>query len=273
MNTNTDHMRADHGGDPRRLEREIDQQRDHIGEIVDALGQKLSPGDIVDRMMRSGKAGGGDFARNLSQTVRDNPVPALLASAGLIWLFASRHDGHSHAGDPGARYGDTTRMQPGVGTGGGTESAAGLHATTAPAAHDAQPPMAHLGEKLHGVGDRIGHGRDVARDSLRHGGERARNGFEHLLHDNPMVLGALAMAVGSLLGAVVPISRKEDELLGDTGATLRSKVSESVDAAKGAASDLKRDVARDTGPSREASVGRDGAGDVGTTDGTRDAAG
>ncbi|HAN52132.1 MAG TPA: hypothetical protein DCQ75_03590, partial [Pseudomonas sp.] len=86
--------------DPSTLEREIDQQRAEIGNIVHALESKLSPGQMIDTALGYAKGGGGEFLHNLSDTVKANPVPTLLTGIGLVWLMAGqnrRPDYSAHA--------------------------------------------------------------------------------------------------------------------------------------------------------------------------------
>src|SRR5690606_31004326 len=77
--------------DPAVLEREIDQQRAEISDIVHALENKLSPGELIDTALGYVKGGSGEFFSNLSNTVKANPVPTVLTSIGLIWLMAGQN--------------------------------------------------------------------------------------------------------------------------------------------------------------------------------------
>ncbi len=43
---------------------------------------------------------------------------------------------------------------------------------------------------------------------------RAKDNFSHMLEEQPLVLGVLGLAVGTLLGAMIPATRREDELMG-----------------------------------------------------------
>jgi hypothetical protein len=55
---------------------------------------------------------------------------------------------------------------------------------------------------------------------MRHAGEyygqRAREGFGYVLEEQPLVLGAVGMALGALLGSLLPSTRQEDEYFGPT---------------------------------------------------------
>ena len=52
--------------------------------------------------------------------------------------------------------------------------------------------------------------------AARHQVDRARTGFEHMLEEQPLVLGAVAVALGAVLGATLPTSRIENRYLGPT---------------------------------------------------------
>lgn len=86
---------------------EIEDTRSRMDETLDALGDRLNPRRIIDDVVdyfvgpsggtgtAKGSVGGtasqisdsaGEFGRNLSRTVRDNPVPSVLIGAGLAWL-------------------------------------------------------------------------------------------------------------------------------------------------------------------------------------------
>jgi ElaB/YqjD/DUF883 family membrane-anchored ribosome-binding protein len=260
MNTTRDQIDAESRKDPERLEREIDQQRDTIGNIVSALENKLSPGEIVDRVMRASNSTGGEFARNLGNVVRANPMPTLLTTAGLVWLYASRRDS-APVHEPAPAYGSTYATTGATSTSSGYAksgedhgSGEGLKDKASHLKEGASERVSHLKDgiserassmregashlrdnashKWSDAKDRVGETAHNAADSMRHQADRARQGFSHLMEDNPLVIGAIALGVGALLGAALPTTRKEDELMGETGDKLRSKAGEAKDAVR-----------------------------------------
>jgi hypothetical protein len=76
---------------PDAIERELEQTRARLGDHLDELTSRLSPGQLVDEALmyaRDGQAAA--FVRNLGASVRDNPLPVAVVGAGLLWLaFAS----------------------------------------------------------------------------------------------------------------------------------------------------------------------------------------
>ena len=54
------------------------------------------------------------------------------------------------------------------------------------------------------------------RHASEHYGQRAQEGFGKVLEEQPLVLGAVGLAVGALLGSLLPSTRREDETFGPT---------------------------------------------------------
>lgn len=201
--------------DPATLEREIDQKRAEISHIVDALENKLSPGEMIDRALGYARGNGGEFLGNLTGTLKANPVPTLLTGIGLVWLMA----------------GQNRRDQPPVVTAGATTEGASARDKLAQKSADIKTRAEHVRESVSGslgstrsrVGEsmsntrtRLGEGRRHAGESLRNGATRARGGYERMRNEQPWALGAIGVALGALFAATIPPTRREDELMGHT---------------------------------------------------------
>lgn len=241
--------------DPATLEREIDQQRAEISHIVEALESKLSPGEMIDRALGYARGNGGEFLTNLTDTLKANPVPAVLTGVGLAWLML----GQNH------------RPVEGVGrTRGVGDSLASARDRLGQASHEAGSRMAEarsqLSDGAHHAGERVSEATRRARQRLDdagtrlgHGATRAREGFDHLRQEQPLALGVLGIAVGALIAATLPPTRREDQWLGETrdqlGEQLRHKAKEGYEqvSAKGEemAGQLRRE--RGNGQSQHAS--------------------
>jgi hypothetical protein len=71
-----------------RIERNLEATRARLDATLDALQQKLSPGEMVDQAVTYIKEGSGaEFGRNLLVSVRENPIPAVLVGVGIAWLM------------------------------------------------------------------------------------------------------------------------------------------------------------------------------------------
>ncbi|MFJ4156641.1 DUF3618 domain-containing protein [Pseudomonas sp. NPDC089752] len=193
--------------DPDLLEQEINAKREHISDLVDALEQRLSPGQMVDRVLAYAKGNGGEFFQNLGTTLKNNPVPATLTVLGLAWLGLNQNRpfnaGPAHTG-------------PGLGE------------KLGEAVDTVKSAVAHAGEAMHGAGHKVRMKAHDVRDRASELGSGARDSahtvadqttalkgqFDHLLHEQPLVMAALGIALGAALGAALPSTRKEDQLMG-----------------------------------------------------------
>jgi ElaB/YqjD/DUF883 family membrane-anchored ribosome-binding protein len=195
----------------------------------------------------------GDQARQagsgLFGTMRDNPIPSAMIGAGLAWLIVGRRR-QSHELDRSAEsYGgyyapqsytsaDTAMYGPPASTVGAT-AGGGIHSSS-----DMESEGRHgMGEKASELRDRMSektsHARErvaettsEARDAMRERAQAARSRASELRHDtaerarrtrgwaeqqmdeNPLVMGAAVLALGAVIGSLVPTTRKEDELIG-----------------------------------------------------------
>lgn len=74
--------------DPAVIEREVNATRARLDRHLHELSQRLSPGQLLDEALgylRS--SGGADFARNLTETVRERPFPVVLTGVGISWMM------------------------------------------------------------------------------------------------------------------------------------------------------------------------------------------
>lgn len=202
MNTSAN-IDAESRKDPARLEREIDQQRARISGIIDALEYQLAPRQLLDRAAGLTQDNGREFAQNLRETVQAHPVPALLTSVGLAWMYISRNDrpaGAARASWPSAQ-GDSSSvddLKDGAKNLGDRLSDATDQARTS--VHDA---ASHISEST-----------SHARQAVREQGRWARDQFNQTLERNPLALGAVGVALGALVGALLPRTEQEDRMMG-----------------------------------------------------------
>jgi hypothetical protein len=87
------------------LQREIDQDRQRIGDRIDAIQERMSPGQIIDEVLAYAKgSGGGEYMTNLGHALKASPVPVALMGVSLAWLMAK--------GTPSPEASTTSRVEP-----------------------------------------------------------------------------------------------------------------------------------------------------------------
>ena len=76
------------------LEQEVHAERARVDATLDELQRRLTPGQLVDEVLRHGRGAGTDFVSNLGRTLSANPIPTALVGVGLLWLLLAPHAGH-----------------------------------------------------------------------------------------------------------------------------------------------------------------------------------
>lgn len=229
-----------HDKSPDEIEEEIEYTRAELSDTLHALERKLSPGQLVDQTLgyfRGAGEGSSEFAANLGRSIKDNPAPIALLGISLGWLMmgGSERSDRRHSRTYREPYRGpivtpstatatttTTQREPIVTSSGGTagsgESRSGYKEKARHTAHEARE---RAGQWTHGAREKMGEAAEAAHYQAEHLGdmahyqaERARRGFAYMLQEHPLVLGSIGVAVGAVLGAGLPPTRREDELMG-----------------------------------------------------------
>jgi hypothetical protein len=179
---------------PEQLERTADQIRADLDRTLDALERKLSPSQLLDRSLAYLREHSGELTRAVGETVRRNPVPIMLAVAGVGWLVAStlraRNDSDDTFGDE-SPYADRPARRGKIRD--RVEAARErIHSSRAAAAN------------------KFAQAADVTREQTRRTQYQVLTAIER----RPILLGGVAVAIGALIGAVIPATEYEDRIVG-----------------------------------------------------------
>jgi ElaB/YqjD/DUF883 family membrane-anchored ribosome-binding protein len=215
------------GKSPEAIEREIDAQRANIGNIVDALESKFTPGQVFDQALSMMQSNGTTFLTNLGTSVRNNPVPVVLTSVGLLWMMMSQN--RPPTPRPSYRAGPVDKAGEWVdGLTDGIDSARDHLHQTADTFKDGYQTVkgkaAHLSDNLGAASENISHAVHDASDRLVRSTQVVSHQFRHLLQEQPLMVAAAGIALGAMLGAALPSTATEQRYLGKTSAGLADKV-------------------------------------------------
>ncbi|HEY0686430.1 MAG TPA: DUF3618 domain-containing protein [Steroidobacter sp.] len=200
------------------LEREGEQIRASLDRTLDEIQQRLSPAELMDRSMEFVRENGMDLLREAADTVRRNPVPIALTAAGLVWLVASVARSRSSE-DVGGEGQDLSRYRAQSGRGYSRygrdpDDYRGDYRTDFEredwdaTAHGRVRNAAH--EMRRKVEGGVSRSMRTVQSYTRDGGSRLGD----LVREQPVALGALALAAGALLGAALPTTRYENKYVG-----------------------------------------------------------
>jgi ElaB/YqjD/DUF883 family membrane-anchored ribosome-binding protein len=247
---------------PETLEREIDAKRASISGLVDSLENRFTPGQLFDQALSYTKGNGGQFFENLGTTLKNNPVPTVLTGLGLAWL-AMNQNKPFYAGPPssGTGHGLGESLSNVADKVRGAAFAVGdtLHSATETVAGKAGHIKQRATSLSQGTSDHLGstteslrHSAHDARDQLHTQTAQLKGQFNSALKDQPLVIAAIGIALGAVLGAAIPSSRKEDQLMGSTSDKLTSSVKSKGQEALSAAKETVREHAADLGAGQSA---------------------
>jgi ElaB/YqjD/DUF883 family membrane-anchored ribosome-binding protein len=218
--------------EPETIERELDATRADMRETLEALERRFSFDRLVDLTIGRVRERGGEFAGNLTNAATQNPLPLLLTTIGLSWMMlTSRRGARDYDSASYSAASDRERMA------GLRERAAGAADTIHGAVDSTRDTLRHAADSsrdaLRGATESLRGAAESSREtfeqtaaSLRSGASRAaeltreqadyaRERMDRLLHEQPLMLGALGLAAGAIIGALLPSTEHEDRLLGE----------------------------------------------------------
>ncbi len=220
------------------IEDEIRSTRHDIEDKVERLQQRLSPGEMIDGVVDFARANGGAIAGSIGRSLRDNPVPAALIGAGVLWLALSAVARHQDEDSLGGRTAGQLR-----------DKAADLR-------ESARERAAAAGGKVREVAGEVG-------EKAQTGVARARRSGGRFVHEHPILVGAAGVALGAAIAASLPRSAHEDRAFGARSERARQVAREAavkegrkVQEAARAAIDKARETAERKAP-KAADVKRD----------------
>jgi len=265
-----------------RLEQESEEARTRVAETLDELRFRATPGQIVDQLLDYTREGGGaEYMRNLRREIVDHPVPMTLIGAGIAWMivqsmvpsregagyrYSLRSDA-ARAGeavrDFGERAGETARD---VGERAG-ERVRNLGERVGAATDKVREAGSSAVDRLRDArlraGDAIGQAKDSATSAIRTLRDRTSSAYDsatmtikdsssaiaqgsqnaiQFSKEQPLVLAGLGLAVGAVIGALLPPTETEDRLLGETADDAKETARRIAERAKEKSMDVYADV-------------------------------
>ena len=241
-------------------ESDAEQTRERIASKVEDLQNRLSPRNMVHGAVGSLQDRGVDLLDSARQLVRDHPVAVGLAgiSVGLLLLNRNRITGRDHysfdvyedvygGDDMDDGYdatADSEEHRSGAlrrGWGRVRDTASGARSSLSDRAGSARDYTAEKWESARmRTSDYANRARMRASDARRY----AADSYE----ENPLSGVLLGVAAGALLGLLLPRTRRENELLGET----RDRLADAARSAARAASDTARQRLDEMGVHTEA---------------------
>jgi ElaB/YqjD/DUF883 family membrane-anchored ribosome-binding protein len=244
---------GDQPEDTEQIKGQIEETRREMGQTIDAIQEKLSFSNISDQVSEHvsnavesakdavydatiGKAvyfmknvGDGISSSSIVRTAKNNPYPFILIGLGAGLLAYQSFSGSgrrrsNYYGDRRREFagsGENLQSQPGgsmLNT--AKESLGGLTDTVSSAAGSAYHSLT---DTAHTVYSSTGEVVNRAYEKAGELGTVARDQYDHYLEENPLAVGAVALALGAAVGMAIPSTRYEGEIMGETRERLMEK--------------------------------------------------
>lgn len=267
--------------EPEQIKAQIEETRAQMGETIDAIQEKLSFSNISEQVSEQinsavetakdavydatiGKAGtfmkniGNELSKTgLVQTARDNPFPFLLIGLGVGLLAYNGFGGkrRSNGGNGGGFNKYLPSQIPGKATLksaqekiGGAASSVGSAATSAygSVSNAASTAYGSVSNAASSAYDGVGNFAGTAYEKAGELGTQAREQYDYYIEENPLAVGAVALALGAAVGFSIPSTQYEGNLMGEARHNLLQKAQDSagglVDKVKQVASEAQKTI-------------------------------
>jgi phage-related protein len=254
---------------------EIEQTRQEMTGTVEAIGDRLAPknvmkdatqavkeatvGKVEDMASQaSGFIGGATSSAQgagggVIETIKSNPVPALMTGVGLAWLYRSFSSGSSRkpswdqermSSYGMGSYGEYRPMSS-SGSGGPGQVLDTVGEKVGAVGDKVSGAGETVGNKVSGVGETVGsaasHVTGGVGSAAGQVGDQARTfagSATQMISENALAAGAIAVAAGAAIGLLLPATETERRVMGDAGTkaieTAKSTVSDTLSKAEGA---------------------------------------
>ncbi len=210
-----------------------------VEKVMSSVGETISEVAEPAREM-AGRAGNAikEVGTTVADTFYKNPIPLALIGLGVGMLVMRGFRGQSYSTSTrklplGRRtnyeLGDVGQPRVQTQQSTGTSALNQVKETASDLASRSTDALSNLGTK--------------AKNSATAVGSR----FERMMHENPLAVGAVAVAAGTAIGLALPSTRLESEYIGETGEMLVDKVE---DVARGAL-DKVQDAAKQMAPGQQ----------------------
>jgi ElaB/YqjD/DUF883 family membrane-anchored ribosome-binding protein len=237
---------------------DIERTRADLGETVDAIQDRLRPGNmasraaesvrdatvgrvqqLADRVTHPSRYGTYESGGGFVDRVRDNPVPAAIAAVSLAWLAFG---GMRHSSPYRYRRGTSGVMR---------DQETFIHGAPADRNPDVLSEDATEWREWNGVAT-ASMGRDQGTmtdmsDRMRYAARDMRYRGQRLASDRPFATGIIAAAVGLAIGLALPETERENEVLGEMRDSVVDRGREVVRSAAERVQDAAGEVQRVAG--------------------------
>lgn len=257
-----------------KIREQIEETRQEMSETINALQEKLSFENISEQVTEQVSNKISDVFQKTRETVyentlktagvlmntantinksmqnskiynvaKENPLPLFLIALGAgLLLFKSKSNGSNHRlrSGNGRRNYDNGESQLTSALGKTrdkiTDTASSAYENTTKFADNAYQSVKDSANKTY---ESVKESANKTYEKVSDLGSQAYDQYDYYIHENPLAVGAVALAAGVGIGMMLPTTKYEDNLMGETSRNLlnlaKDKTTETVQSLKSAA--------------------------------------
>lgn len=227
---------------------QVEQTRSRMSDTLNTLEEKLAPRRLYDQVVDFFKPAEGESS--ILEMLRRNPVPVVLVAAGATWLAidmvmseqtdewvrrpsagkpvsgSTVESGRQRIGEASRAAGEKVSDITGSVRDRASQAASDISEKASSAMESAKSRVGEAADTVRGKAQSwIGSAKErlAASDKI----SRPGSAFQDMFADHPFAMAAGAVAAGIIAGLVLPPTRREEELFGETGERLVGGVRES----------------------------------------------
>lgn len=227
-----------------QIRERIEETRQEMGETIHAIEERLSIENISEQVSEQVS----EKASEIYQTAKKEVYEATIGKAGEIMKNVGREINKSGVLDKAAQnslplflialgggwlyFGDKRKNNRTFSNSGNTRrNTYGSDETNSSMIENAQNKIGDAANSVYdtatgaasSVYDSVGDVADTGVEKIKTISTQARQQYNQQINENPLIVGAVALAVGALVGLALPVTEYEDELMGETRENLISK--------------------------------------------------
>jgi hypothetical protein len=217
------------------VEREVEASRQDLDRTVEALKEKMTPGQLFDEASRAMGGAGNQILAKFVEQAKENPMPLAVMGLGLAWLMSSQNKpraqsyGAYRAGYAGEHYSADGYGGPyGEHSGVGGKVSETAHAVADKASGALSSAKEGLASAKHGLANAAsgaaqstrnaaGNLSSMAGEAAGKVGEyrhQAQRKVAETFDNDPIMIGAVGLVVGAAIGAALPPTEAENRYFG-----------------------------------------------------------
>jgi len=163
-------------------------------------------GKVTGMMNNASRSAGG-----LVDRIKENPVSAAMIGAGAWWLLTKLPD-NGRSSSYARNYGN---FSSGAGQSSyrGDTGWSGLTGESRGSGRTGE--SGGIGDMARSASETVGDYTSRGREQVSEMANESERAFNRWIRENPLAVGAAAVAVGAVIGTAIPETRRERELVGD----------------------------------------------------------